>query len=83
MSTIRRASHPGIYIKDAIDELNITIEEFSSRSGISVQDVSMLIVGKKDITFENAKKLSSYFHNSPEGWMNLQASYNAWRESQK
>ena len=80
--TKRIVSHPGIYIKDAIDELGLSQSEFALRTGISVKNVSTLINGESNITFEVAVKLASFFHNSVEGWINLQTKYNLYLNEQ-
>lgn len=72
---VRAVSHPGIYIKDAIDELGLSQSEFAYRTGLSIKNVSTLINGESNITFEVAVKLAGFFHNSVEGWINLQTKY--------
>ena len=70
-----RVSHPGVYIKDAIEELGLDQAEFALQSGLSTENVSTLINGESNITFDVAVKLASFFHNSVEGWINLQIRY--------
>ena len=74
----RIVSHPGIYIKDAIEELNLSQSEFAFRTGLSIKNVSTLINGESNITFDVAVKLASFFNNSVEGWINLQTKYNLY-----
>lgn len=75
---MRRVSHPGVFIKDAIDELGLSQSEFALRTGLSIKNVSTLINGESNITFEVAKKLAGFFHTSIEGWINLQTKYNLY-----
>ncbi len=75
----RSVSHPGVYIKDAIDELGLNQSEFALRTGLSIKNVSTLINGESPITFEVAVKLAGFFHNSVEGWINLQTKYNLYK----
>lgn len=75
---MRAVSHPGVYIKDAIDELGISQSEFAYRTGLSIKNVSTLVNGESNITFEVAIKLAGFFHNSVEGWINLQTKYNLY-----
>lgn len=72
----RTVSHPGVYIKDAIDELGLSQSEFALRTGLSIKNVSTLLNGESNITFDVAVKLAGFFHNSVEGWINLQTKYN-------
>lgn len=74
----RIVSHPGIYIKDAIDELGLNQSEFALRTGLSIKNVSTLISGDSNITFEVALKLAAFFGNSVEGWTNLQTKYDLY-----
>ena len=73
----RLVSHPGVYIRDAIEELGLSQSEFALRTGLSIKNVSTLINGESNITFEVAVRLANFFHNSVEGWINLQVKYNA------
>ena len=74
----RAVSHPGVYIKDAIEELGLSQSEFALRTGLSIKNVSTLINGESNITFDVAVRLSRFFHNSVEGWINLQTQYNLY-----
>ena len=81
--TLRRF-HPGVYIKDALDALNMSSKEFSIRTGISERTLSDLINEKGNITFDIATKLSEFFGNSINGWTNLQNAYDEYMlESQQ
>lgn len=78
----RIVSHPGIYIKDALEELGLSQSEFAYRTGLSVKNVSTLLNGESNITFDVAIKLAGFFHNSVEGWINLQTKYNLYLNEQ-
>ena len=79
----RIVNHPGIYIKDAIEELGLSQSEFAFRTGLSVKNVSTIINGESNITFDVAVKLAGFFHNSVEGWINLQTKYNLFLNEEK
>ena len=79
----RIVNHPGIYVKEAIDELGISQSEFALRSGLSIKNISTLINGESNVTFEVAVKLADFFHNSVEGWINLQTKYNLFLNQEK
>ena len=79
-----KAFHPGIYIKDSLDVMEMTSKEFSARTGISERTLSSIITGKGDITFEVAYKLAEFFDNSVNFWTNLQNQYDIYlKESEK
>lgn len=81
--TVTRKYHPGEYIKDALEALDMTAKEFSLRTGISERMLSGIITGECDITFDTAFKLSEYFGNSINFWTNLQNQYNAYLKEQE
>lgn len=77
MSNIRRF-HPGVYIKESLEVMEITASEFSARTGISERTLSAVINGKGAITFEIAYNLSAFFGNSVNYWINLQNIYDLY-----
>ena len=77
MANIRRF-HPGVYIKETLEAMEMTAREFSARTGISERTLSAIINRNEDITFDIAYKLSSYFDNSVNYWTNLQNQYNLY-----
>ena len=70
--------HPGVYLKDTIDVLDLTIDEFSLRTGISKDDLSLIVAEKMSITLDIAEKLAKYFDNSTNYWLNLQKLYDEY-----
>ena len=77
MANIRRF-HPGMYIKEILEAMEMTAREFSARTGIYERTLSTIINGNEDITFDIAYKLSLYFDNSVNYWTNLQNQYNLY-----
>mgnify|MGYP000971445949 FL=1 len=77
MANIKRF-HPGVYIKETLEAMEMTAREFSARTGISERTLSAIINGNEDITFDIAYKLSLYFDNSVNYWTNLQNQYNLY-----
>lgn len=75
--------HPGVYLKDTIDVLDLTIDEFSLRTGISKDDLSLIVDEKMNITLDIAEKLAKYFDNSTNYWLNLQKLYDKYMLERK
>lgn len=69
------AFHPGIYVADLIDDLNMTQKEFAFRLGVTEKSLSKLVNGEDRMSQEVANKLSSLTGVSATGWMNLQNKY--------
>lgn len=75
--------HPGLIVKDAlIDNTDLTITEAAIRIGVTRTTLSRLLNGKSGISPEMALRLSKFFGNSIEMWINLQAQYDVWQISQ-
>lgn len=75
--------HPGVYLKDTIDVLDLTIDEFSVKTGISKDDLSLIVDEKMNITLDIAEKLAKYFDNSTNYWLNLQKLYDKYMLERK
>ena len=52
------AFHPGYYIADIIDDMEISQNEFATRMGTTAKTLSKLINGQANISNDLAKKLS-------------------------
>jgi addiction module HigA family antidote len=75
---IERAFHPGIYLKDYLDELQMTQDEFAKRLGITGKQLSLILSEEANITADIAYKLSKLIGTSAELWMNLQTKYDTY-----
>ena len=82
MSKKRYVPHPGVYILDIIEEMCITQSEFAARVGLTSKNLSTLINGESNITFDVAQKLANFFDNSVEGWINLQTKYEIYKNEE-
>lgn len=81
--TIHNPLHPGVIVKDVlIDNANLTVTEAAERLGITRTTLSRLINGKSGISPEMALRLSKFFSNSVEMWLNLQMQYDVWQVQQ-
>ena len=69
------AFHPGSYVEDIIDDLNITQKEFARRLGTTEKSLSKLVNGEDNLSKEMAYKLSKLTGISINTWMNLQNEY--------
>lgn len=69
------AFHPGSYIADIIEEMEISQAEFAARMGTTTKTLSCLINGQTNISNDLAKKLSVMLGTSIDVWLNLQSTY--------
>lgn len=68
--------HPGeILMEDFIQGFGITQNKLAVSIGVPPRRINEIVHGKRGITADTAVRLSRYFGNSAEFWMNLQAHY--------
>jgi len=70
-----RAVHPGVVLKDELDELGITPTEFARQIDVPANRVSQIIAGKRSITGDTALRLGHWFGTDPQFWLNLQVQF--------
>lgn len=69
------AFHPGYYVKEYLEELEITQEELAKRLQTTPKYVSDLVNGRINLTEEMVLKLSAVFGTSVTMWLNLNQKY--------
>ena len=67
--------HPGIFLKEILDELGISQNAFAQAIGVSAMRISHVIKGTRPVTAELALLFGKAFGQTPSYWMNLQTSY--------
>ena len=67
--------HPGVFLKEILDELAISQNAFAQAIGVSPMRVSHVIKGTRPVTAELALLFGKAFGQTPTYWMNLQTSY--------
>ena len=79
--------HPGEFLREILDDLALTQAAFAEAIGISPMRVSHVLRGDRPITAELALRLGQAFGQSPQYWLNLQATYDLkvaeieWKDS--
>jgi HTH-type transcriptional regulator/antitoxin HigA len=67
--------HPGYYINEIIEDMEISQDEFAKRLGVTGKTISKLVNGKIDLSEEVAMKLSIMLGTDVKTWLNLQQTY--------
>ena len=68
--------HPGeILREDLMKPLRLTVTGLARELKLPVNRMSEIVNGRRAINADAALRLSRYFGNTPEFWINLQASY--------
>ena len=70
-----RAFHPGYFVKQIIEDMGITQEEFALRLGTTGKNISELVNGHCLLSRELAMQLSNMTGMDLEMWMNLRTAY--------
>lgn len=76
---IEKAFHPSVYLKDFIDDWEISQDEFAIRLGITGKQLSLILNEEANITTDIAYKLSKLLGTSIEMWLNLQRNYDIYK----
>ncbi len=67
--------HPGEFLSEILDEMGISQAEFARAIGVSPMRISHIIKGTRPVTAELALLFGRALDQSPQYWLNLQASY--------
>lgn len=71
----KRAVHPGVILKDELDELGVTPTEFARQIEVPANRISQIIGGKRAITGDTALRFGHWFGADAQFWINLQAQF--------
>lgn len=67
--------HPGEFLAEILDELDLSQAAFARLIGISAMRISHVIKGARPVTAELALLFGRAFDQSPQYWLNLQSGY--------
>ena len=76
---IRKAYHPSEFIKDYLEAIEMTQDDFAKRLGISGKQLSLILSENASITVDIAYKLSKLIGTSAQIWLNLQNRYDTYQ----
>ncbi|HEO64487.1 MAG TPA: addiction module antidote protein, HigA family [Spirochaetes bacterium] len=69
-------THPGqILVKEFLDPPNISEKRLAEELKLSYESIQSITKGKSPITANIALRLSRFFGNTPQFWLNLQSTY--------
>ena len=71
--------HPGEFLSEILRELGMSQAEFARMIDQSPMRISHVVRGARPVTAELALLFGKAFGQSPEYWLNLQASYDLAR----
>lgn len=74
------AFHPGEYVKEELIARGWSWGSFAEQIGWSLEDLTLLIDGRIDITNHHAMDLSRVFSTSISLWLRLQITWDRMKE---
>ncbi len=72
---MKNPPHPGRIVKDAIDELNLSIIGAAEGLGITRQQLHKIIAGRSAVTPEMALRLEKAVGSTADTWLRMQMNY--------
>lgn len=67
--------HPGEFLREILEELDLSQAQFARAIGMSPMRISHVVKGARPVTAELALLFGRAFGQSPQYWLNLQATY--------
>ncbi len=67
--------HPGVYLKEILDELGVSQYRLAQELGVSAMRISHVVRGQRPLNAELALRLGRYLDQSPRYWLHLQSRY--------
>jgi addiction module HigA family antidote len=67
--------HPGEFLREILEELEISQAQFARAIGVSPMRISHVLKGARPVTAELALLIGRALGQSPQYWLNLQATY--------
>lgn len=69
------AIHPGEFLAETLSELGISQAQFARATGVSPMRISHVVNGTRPVTAELALLFGRALRQTPQYWLNLQATY--------
>ncbi len=67
--------HPGEFLREMLEELNLSQAQFACNVGALTMRISHVINGTRPVTAELALLFGRALSQTPQYWLNLQATY--------
>jgi addiction module HigA family antidote len=79
MKRLARPTHPGEFLReDFLPDYDLSVADLAKAIKVSRQTVNELINEQRALSVAMALRLSRYFGNSPEFWLNAQRAVDLW-----
>ena len=74
-----KAFHPGVTLEEKLQELGMSVEEFSAKSGVSTFQVHLILAGFMSVTPEIAYAFEQVTQIPAHFWLNAQHAYDEYQ----
>lgn len=75
MTNKMRAIHPGEILRDELEYLGLSANQFAMKLHVPANRITSILNGKRAISVETALRLAKFFSTTPELWLNLQTAF--------
>jgi antitoxin HigA-1 len=75
MVQMKNPPHPGLLVKNELDEMGIPVAEAAQALGVTRQALYNVVRGKAAISPEMAVRLSKGLGSTADGWLRMQMTY--------
>jgi addiction module HigA family antidote len=75
--------HPGLLVKDCLDNLGLTVAEAAAALHITRQQLHNIIAGRSSVTPEMALRFEKAFGSTADTWLRMQMNYDLAQARQR
>ena len=68
-------AHPGLLVKECLDDLGLSVAEAASGIGVTRQQLHNVISGRSAVTPEMAVRFEKAFGSTADTWLRMQVNY--------
>lgn len=79
----RSAIHPGEHLAEQLEALGMSAAGLARQLGVPTNRITAILNGQRSITGDSALRLSHFFGNGAQFWLNLQSLYDLRLAEQK
>ncbi|MBF0528610.1 MAG: HigA family addiction module antidote protein [Deltaproteobacteria bacterium] len=72
---MKNPAHPGLLVKECLDDLGLSVAEAAKGLGITRQQLHNVVAGRSSITPEMAIRFEKAFGGTAETWLRMQMNY--------
>ncbi len=72
---IKNPVHPGLLVKECLDDLGVSVAEAAKRLGITRQQLHNVIAGRSNVTPEMAIRFEKGFGSTADTWLRMQVNH--------